>query len=185
MATLGSRNGYTRLPTADPDRVAVLEDCGDYGVTKGGPHVDRDAVMKLNNSHTYVKGKKRAGVHSPLPDRPGLFYMFGERGKYAANHISVAIASQSESEKEKEKIELTEFRPKKIKFRSSRARSGSTGDSKNPKVSRTRHKLRFDEPLLPGDTLQRVALRYNCSVSLCEADCIICVQYLNPHEQCV
>lgn len=163
MVTVGTRNGYTRVLTADPDEVDILEASGNYGGIKHGPHIDRDVGMKLNNPRATVKSKKKL----PLPpSRPGLFYMFGGRGKYAANHISVAIASQSESEQEAEKIELTEFKSKKPKFRRARIGSGSSGVVRSPKISKSRSKFKFSavEPLLPGDTLQRVALRYNCQV---------------------
>ena len=165
MAILGTRNGYTRLLTADPDQVDVLglESSGDYGGIKHGPKTDRDTAMWLNNSRVVVKGKKKP---SPTISRPGLFYMFGDRRKYAANHISVVNASQSESEHEAEQIELTEFKSKKLKLRLGRLRNGSSGFSRSHKSSKIRTKFKWsEEPLLPGDTLQRVALRYNCPVS--------------------
>lgn len=167
MTTLetSSRNGYTRLPTADPDQLSS-EGSGYYGGILHGPHTDRDAALKLNVPRAAVRDKKK---HTPPipPSRPGLFYMFGDRGKYAANHISVAIASQSGSEQEAERIELTEFKPKKPKFRRGRIKSGSSSVARSPKIkSRQKFKLSIiEEPLLPGDTLQRVALRYNCPVN--------------------
>lgn len=161
MASVGIRNGYTRLPTVDPDKDIP----NSAGVVISGPHRDQDAALKLNNPRV-SKGKKKNPV-SPLPSRPGLFYMFGDRGKYAANHVSVAIASQSESEHEAERIELMELKAKRPKHRRGRLKSGSSNSAKSPKA-KSRPRLKFtiiEEPILPGDTLERVALRYNCPVS--------------------
>lgn len=91
--------------------------------------------------------------------------MFGDRWKYAANHMSATLASQSESEHEAERLELMEIRPKRPKLRRGRIKSSS---SKSPKISKGKQRFKFniiEEPILPGDTLQRVALRYSCPVS--------------------
>ena len=155
MTAVGSRNGYTRLPTADPDQyVEGVGAVGDYGGIQYGLHRDWDSLE--------AKGKKK-----PPPSanyRPGLFHMFGDRWKYAANHVSVALASQTESEQEAEKIELTDFRSKRPKYRRTRVKS----NSKSPRTPKQKSKFKFntiEEPILPGDTLQRVALRYGCPVS--------------------
>lgn len=147
-----------RLPTADPDVIEGSGATGGYGGLQHGPHRDWDTAGQALNSR---KGKKNAGLNQ----RPGLFHMFGDRWKYAANHVSAAIASQSESEHEGEKIELTEIKPKRPKLRRGRLKSSS----RSPKMSKSRSKFRFqiiEEPILPGDTVQRVALRYNCPVSV-------------------
>ena len=148
-----SRNGYIRLATEDPDLEEGSVEKGGYGGLQDGPHRDWE-----KGRATAGGGKKRKGL------RPGLFHMFGDRWKYAANHMSVAIASQSESEQEAERIELTEIRSKR---RRNRVKS-SNKSPKSPKTSKARSKFRFniiEEPILPGDTVQRVALRYNCPVS--------------------
>ena len=159
MTALGSRNGYTRLPTADPDAVEGAEAVGDYGGVQHGPHRDWDTVGQTLNLRG-GRSKKKAAQNQ----RPGLFHMFGDRWKYAANHVSATIASHSESEQEAERIELTEIKPKRPKLRRGRLKS----NSKSPKVLKSRQKFRFsivEEPILPGDSVQRVALRYGCPVS--------------------
>lgn len=89
--------------------------------------------------------------------------MFGSRGKYAANHVSVSLADQSESEQERERIELTDFRLKKVKRR---ARLKSP---KSPHSTRTKMNFNvIEEPILPNDTVQRVSLRYGVPVSVNE-----------------
>lgn len=106
-----SKNGYTRLPTVDPDSPESSE----------------------------RKGK------APRSLRPGLFYMFGDRGKYLRDH------SDSED------IEMTEMRPRRPKRR-----------LRSPKSPKSTTKMKYntiEEPILPGDTVQRVALRYGCPVS--------------------
>ncbi len=157
MAAVNSRNGYSRLPTVDPD-----EDSLGYGVINTGPHRDYDAAIKLNQPSS--RNKKKGPAASPLPSRPGLFYMFGERGKHAANHVSVAIASQSESEQDAERIELMEIKAKKPKHRRGRLKSGSGNPTKAPKVKGRSKFTIIEEPILPGDTLERIVLRYNCPV---------------------
>ena len=161
MTSLGSKNGYTRLPTVDPDLVVEGSGAtGGYGGMQYGPHRDLDTAAghELNSS---TRGSKK----SSLNHRPGLFHMFGDRGKYAANHISAAIASRSESEHEAERIELTEMRPKRPKLR--RGRIKSSGKSpKGAKSKQPRFKFNIvEEPIQPGDTVQRIALRYSCPVS--------------------
>lgn len=88
---------------------------------------------------------------SDLPNlRPGLFVMFGKDRRPIKT-----VASDSGEE-----IELAEFKPRKPKHRRVR----------NPKSPTTAKREKFEtieEPLLPGDTLQRVALRYACAVSVC------------------
>ena len=169
MTSLGPRNGYTRLPTADPD---FPESTGMYNGVQNGPHRDWDAAQ-IAQGLNYQAGEHGGGKNKKkgsLNHRPGLFHMFGDRWKYAANHVSVAIASQSESEQEAEKIELTDFRIRRPKPRRGRIKSGS----KSPKASKQKHKFKFntiEEPILPGDTVQRVALRYGCTVSHCIPQC--------------
>lgn len=117
MTAVGTRNGYTRLPTADPD------------------------------SSSGVDRRKRL----PKSLRPGLFYMFGDRGKY--------VDDRSESE---ETIELREMKPRRPKHR----RLRGPKSPKSPRTSRVKVKFNIiEEPILPGDTVQRVALRYGCHVS--------------------
>lgn len=116
MTTVGTRNGYTRLPTVDPDSSEALE--------------------------------RRKKLAKTL--RPGLFYMFGDRGRYADHY--------SESE---ETIELREVKPRRPKHR----RLRGPKSPKSPKTPRIKQKFNIiEEPILPGDTVQRVALRYGCHV---------------------
>lgn len=141
-----TKNGYTRLPVVDPDTSGSTS----YGGTASAP-----VPSSLSSS------KRRKGSRTPTTLRPGLFYMFGSRGKYAANHVSVALADQSESEQERERIELTEIKPRKSKHRRTRMKS-----PKSPRISRTRMNFNvIEEPILPDDTVQRVSLRYGVPVS--------------------
>ena len=116
-----SKNGYTQLPTVDPD-VSLAE-----------------------------SGGQKSKMAPPRSLRPGLFYMFGERGRYAVGHS------------ESEEIEMAEMKPKRQKHRRVRTpkspKSPRTPKSKQPRVNL------IVEPILPGDTVQRVALRYGCPVS--------------------
>ena len=87
--------------------------------------------------------------------RPGFFYMFGERGRYVTAHS------------ESEEMELSEVkppaprRPKHRKYKSPKSPKTPTSAGKG---FRARFTL-IEEPILPGDTVQRVALRYSCPVS--------------------
>lgn len=86
----------------------------------------------------------------PKSLRPGLFYMFGERGKYVADSAS------------EEEIELTEIKAGEKRWR----RPKSPKSPKSPKTQKSqkaKHKIR--EPIQEGDTVQRVALRYGVPVS--------------------
>ena len=89
--------------------------------------------------------------------------MFGARGKYAANQVSVALSDKSESEQERERIELIEMKPRRTKYRRGRLKS-----PKSPHTSTTKTKMNFnviEEPILPDDTVLRVSLRYGVPVS--------------------
>lgn len=90
--------------------------------------------------------------------------MFGSRGKYAANKVSVALSDQSESEEqERERIELLEMKPRRTKYRRGRLKS-----PKSPQSLTARTQMNFnviEEPILPDDTVQRVSLRYGVPVS--------------------
>ena len=139
-----SRNGYTRLPVVDQDTSGSTS----YGA----------ASAPLPTS---LSSKRKKGTRAL---RPGLFYMFGSRGKYAANQVSVALSDQSESEQERERIELIEMKPRRSKYRRGRLKS-----PKSPQSSTTRTKMNFnviEEPILPDDTVQRVSLRYGVPVSI-------------------
>ncbi|KAL5482276.1 hypothetical protein EMCRGX_G022582 [Ephydatia muelleri] len=76
--------------------------------------------------------------------RPGLFFMFGDRGK---NYVV--------SESDSEGIEMTELNRKRKKPKRRKPKSPKEGTCKSPFVF-------IEEQVLPGDTLQRVALRYDC-----------------------
>lgn len=98
---------------------------------------------------------KDADKRRKLPKslRPGLFHMFGERGKYAMDSVS------------DEEIELIEVRGNERRWR--RPKSPKSPKSpKTPKLKKAKHKIRLiKEPIQEGDTLQRVALRYGVPVS--------------------
>ena len=140
-----SRNGYRRLPVVDQDTSGSTS----YGAASAPlPSKPR---------------KKGASSRTPTSLRPGLFYMFGSRGKYAANHIPASLADQSESEQDGERIELIDLKPRKTKHRRARLKS-----PKSPHASNSRSKMNFnviEEPILPDDTVQRVSLRYGVPVS--------------------
>ena len=138
-----SKNGYTRLPVIDQDTSGSTS----YGA----------ASAPLPSS---LSGRRKKGSRAL---RPGLFYNFGSRGKYAANTFSVALSDQSESEREGERIELIEMKPRRSKYRRARLKS-----PRSPRSSTIRTKMNFnviEEPILPDDTVQRVALRYGVPVS--------------------
>ena len=140
-----SKNGYTRLPVVDPDTSGSTS----YGAAS--------APMPILHH-----GRRKKGSRTPTALRPGLFYMFGSRGKYAANHVSASLADQSESEQERERIELTDFKPRKSKYRRARLKS-----PKSPRVSKPKMNFNvIEEPILPDDTVQRVSLRYGVPVSV-------------------
>lgn len=119
------RNGYTRLPTVDPDQP--------------------------RKAHAQAEGRKARRLPPQSLYRPGIFYMFGERGRYVAEHS------------ESEEIEMRDMKPpRKPKHR----RLKSPKSPKTPKTARPKVKLNIiEEPILPEDTVQRVALRYGCHVS--------------------
>lgn len=95
------------------------------------------------------------GKRGPRDLRPGVFYMFGQRARYAAAHS------------ESEEMELSEVklpahrRPKHRRHKSPKSPKTPTSAGKG---FRPRFTL-IEEPILPGDTVQRVALRYSCPVS--------------------
>lgn len=122
---MSRKNGYMRVPTTEPNPVTQVR------------MKDVDRRRKI-----------------PKSLRPGLFYMFGERGKYVAGSCS------------EEEIELTEIKAGEKRWR----RPKSPKSPKSPKTplkqKKTKHKIRLiDEPVQEGDTLQRVALRYGVPVS--------------------
>ncbi len=140
-----SRNGYTRLPVVDQDTSGSTS----YGAASAPLPTSLSSKRKKQGTRTL---------------RPGLFYMFGSRGKYAANQVSVALSDQSESEQERERIELIEMKPRRSKYRRGRLKS-----PKSPQSSTARTKMNFnviEEPILPDDTVQRVSLRYGVPVSI-------------------
>ena len=118
---MSRKGGYVRLPTSEPNPVTQAR------------KKDVDKRRK-----------------SPKSLRPGLFLMFGDRGKYAADSLS------------EEEIELTEIKSAERRWRAPK----SPKSPKTPKPKKTKHKIRLiDEPVQEGDTLQRVALRYGVPVS--------------------
>ena len=144
MSTSAKR-GYSRVPTVDPDSFASSSNYGaaaNPSPSSPGPYHHEQVL------------KKKKGKTTPRNLRPGLFYQFGDRGTYAtANHASVSFASRSESEHEGERIELMDIKPRRSKLK-----RGKLKTNKNKTIV-------VEEPILPGDTVQRVALRYGCRVS--------------------
>ena len=140
---MSTRNGYMRLPTKDHD----TSESPSYGAASA------PAAGGLSSRRKKV----------PKNLRPGLFYMFGERGKY----VSTAL-EQSESDVEGEHIELIDLKPRKVRTRRSRLKSSpKTPKLGGPTTSRTCKPkiILIEEPILPDDTIQRVSLRYGCPVS--------------------
>jgi hypothetical protein len=78
--------------------------------------------------------------------KPGLFV------KFSKDRHRKEYNSGSE-----EKIEMTELRRKKPK-------SKKLKSPKSPISKRPRYQI-IEEPLLPGDTIQRISLRYSCPVA--------------------
>lgn len=115
-------NGYMRVPTTEPD-----------------------PVTQVRKKDSEQRRKKMA--KNP---RPGILFMFGDRGKYVMDSGS-------------EEIELTEIKGPEKRWR----RPKSPKSPKTPKLKKAKHKIRLiHEPVQEGDTLQRVALRYGVPVSL-------------------
>ena len=104
-------------------------------------------------THTRTKDVERRRKH-PKSLRPGLFYMFGERGKYAA------VAGDSGSEE----IELAEIKGERRQRKPKSPKSPKS--PKTPKLKKAKPKIKYiQEPIQTGDTVQRVALRYGVPVS--------------------
>ena len=85
---------------------------------------------------------------SKPPDlKPGLFVHFSkDRRMNRFGHAS-----------ESEDIEMSEIKPRRPKHR--KLKSPKSPSSKRP------HQEFVEEPVLDGDTIQRIALRYSCPVS--------------------
>ncbi len=133
---MNSRYGYSQLPTVDPDSLASSSNYG------AAANPTPDPILK----------KKRPKV-VPRPLRPGLFVQFGDRGRFA---------EKVQSESDHEAMELVEIKPRRAKLRRGKPKSPN---SKGTSYSRSRMVL-VEEPILPGDTVLRVALRYGCRVSV-------------------
>ena len=122
---MSRKNGYMRVPTTEPTPVTQTR------------MKDMEKRRKL-----------------PKSLRPGLFYMFGERGKFAGER-------GSESEEE---IELTEMKGEKRWRRPKIPKSPKS--PKSPKLKKAKLKIKYiSEPVQDGDTVQRMALRYGVPVS--------------------
>lgn len=102
-------------------------------------------------THTRMKDVDRRRK-LPKSLRPGLFYMFGERGKYAAG------------ESGSEEIELAEIKGERRQRKPKSPKSPKS--PKTPKLKKAKPKIKYiHEPIQSGDTVQRVALRYGVPVS--------------------
>lgn len=82
--------------------------------------------------------------------KPGLFVKFS---KDHSRHHQQGTHNASESAEE---IEMTNMKRKRPKQK--RSKSSKSPTTKKPESV-------IEEPLLPGDTIQRVSLRYTCPVS--------------------
>lgn len=96
-----------------------------------------------NPSPSPKEGVLNPSQQQPANLRPGLFVMFSK-------HRRPQALERSESEE----IEMTRMKPRRSKHRK----------PKSPSTKRPKQEI-VEEPLLPGDTLQRVSLRYGCPVS--------------------
>ena len=137
---MSSKYGYSKLSTVDPDSFTANSNYG------AAANPVPDPILK----------KKRVKM-APRNLRPGLFYQFGDRGK--------KFVSGGHSESDHEGIELLDLKPRRTKLKRGRLKSPRSPGSKTTSYSRTRTVL-VEEPILPGDTVQRVALRYGCRVSV-------------------
>lgn len=139
IAIMSSKRGYSLVSTVDPDSFASSSNYG--------------AAANSSTPDVPVPKKKTKAIPRSL--RPGLFVQFGDRGKFAP-----ALAKCSESENEGERIELVPIKPRRSKLKRGRLKSPKSGGYDRNKT------IVIDEPILPGDTIQRVALRYGCRVSV-------------------
>lgn len=133
---MSSRYGYSKLSTVDPDSIVSSSNYG------AAANPMPDPILK----------KKRPKV-VPRPLKPGLFYQFGDRGRYT---------EKAQSESDREAMELVEIKPRRVKLRRGKPKSPN---GKGTSYSRSKTVL-VEEPILPGDTVLRVALRYGCRVSV-------------------
>ncbi len=90
-------------------------------------------------------GSEKSRLNRPPDLKPGLFVNFGKdrrMARYGTEQVS-----------ESEDIEMKDLKPrKKLK------------KLKSPVTKRPRHEV-IEEPVLEGDSIQRIALRYSCPVS--------------------
>lgn len=84
----------------------------------------------------------KRGNLQPLDLRPGLFAHFGKDRRYK---------SEKDARSESEGIEMVLIKPRRKKL-------------KSPKTKKPQMEI-IEEPILAGDTIQRISLRYGCSVS--------------------
>ena len=111
----------------------------------------KNGYVRIPTEDPFLQNSTSRKAKVPKSLRPGLFYMFGNRGRFAVDH----------SDSEKENVELKEMRPRRPKHRKSKS-------PKSPQNKQPKQKLVMtciEEPILQGDTVQRIALRYGCPVS--------------------
>ena len=105
------------------------------------PNIDPDDPSSVTPSPEKAK-------HRPPDLKPGLFVQFGNDRRMAPRYNTVSGS---------EDIEMKDLKPrKKLKKLKS---------PKSPSTKRPRQEV-VEEPILEGDTLQRIALRYSCPVSI-------------------
>ena len=112
--------------------------------------VKKNGYMKLptvdpDDTQDLFHDRKRNGPDS-LDLKPGLFVMFSKERRNLPS--------------ESEEIEMAEMKKKKPKHRKLK----SPKSPKSPNTKKTRQEI-IEEPLLSGDTIQRVSIRYACPVS--------------------
>ncbi len=127
------------------------------GVFNQNQHKERSAMSSLKKKNGYIRvpgidpdDHHVATEHTRLknnkpPDlKPGLFVQFGK------DRMSRPQVSESED------IEMKDLKPRK-KHRKPKS-------PKSPTSHRFRQEM-INEPILEGDTIQRISLRYSCPVS--------------------
>lgn len=101
-------------------------------------------VPSLDPDNPDFNHSKKKAKNQPPDLKPGLFVQFGTDRR--VNHHQVS---------ESEEIELKDLKP--------RRKPKKLKSPKSPSDKRQHHKI-VEEPVLEGDTIQRISLRYSCPV---------------------
>lgn len=103
-------------------------------------------VPSLDPDEPDVNHTKRKAKSHPPDLKPGLFVQFSTDRRVNQHQVS-----------ESEEIELKDLKPRR------KPRKLKSPKSPSDKI-RQHHKV-VEEPVLEGDTIQRISLRYSCPVS--------------------